>query len=194
LYSIFQTAKVEIETTGAFSRSTETKMYKNRFLIVLGLLSLLLVAMAVVLPPANVPTSSALKRGREAYAARWTSMGEYYQSRAIDEAERQSSRAADAARWTAMGEYYENQTQRQRSRSADLARWTAMGAYYQGLDSVSTISRAQAADAARWSAVGEYYQQIAETEVRALQRSRAADAARWTAMAEYYAQLISAAP
>ena len=83
-------------------------MFKNRFLIVLGLLSLLLVAMAVALPPANTPAASvanrAIQRGREAYAARWTGLGEYYQNRAIDEAERPRGRAADAARWEAMGQ------------------------------------------------------------------------------------------
>ena len=128
-------------------------MFKNRFLLVLSLLSLLLVAMAVALPPASAPTNSAIQRGREAYAARWTGLGEYYQNRAIDEAERERSRAADAARWSAMGEYYENQAQHQRSRSADTARWEAIAEYY-------NLERRRAADAARWTAMADYYLQV----------------------------------
>ena len=83
-------------------------MFKNRFLIVLGVLSLLLVAMAVSRPLSGVPASeaanSAIQRGREAYAARWTAMGEYYEK--LEESQLQRGWAADAARWTAMGEYY----------------------------------------------------------------------------------------
>ena len=48
----------------------EIKMFKNRFLIVLGVLSLLLVAMAVSLPLSGIPASeaanSAIQRGRAA--------------------------------------------------------------------------------------------------------------------------------
>src|SRR5687768_1450224 len=116
-------------------------MFKNRFLLVLGLLSLLLVAMAVALPPANAPTIRAIQRGREAYAARWTGLGEYYQNWAIDEANRQRSRAADTARWTAMGEYYENQAQHQRSRSADTARWEAIAEYYRSVEEAQNLER-----------------------------------------------------
>ena len=72
-------------------------MFKNRFLIVLGLLSLLLVAMAVALPPANAPAISAIQRGREAYAARWTAMGEYYQNQA-EAAEAEASTVDSATR------------------------------------------------------------------------------------------------
>ena len=128
-------------------------MFKNRFLLVLSLLSLLLVAMAVARPPDSAPTNSAIQRGREAYAARWTGLGEYYQNRAIDEAERERSRAADAARWSAMGEYYENQAQHQRSRSADTARWEAIAESY-------NLERGRAADAARWTAMADYYLQV----------------------------------
>jgi hypothetical protein len=53
LNSFFQTARVETCSTGAFSQSKETKMFKNRFLLVLGVLSLLLVATAVSLPLSN---------------------------------------------------------------------------------------------------------------------------------------------
>ena len=128
-------------------------MFKNRFLLVLSLLSLLLVAMAVVLPPASVTTKSAIQRGREAYAARWTGLGKYEQNRAISEAERERSRAADTARWSAMGEYYENQAQHQRGRTADTARWEAMAEYY-------NLERSRAADAARWTAMADYYLQV----------------------------------
>src|SRR5262245_37338780 len=98
-------------------------MFKNRFLLVIGLFSLLLVAMAVALPPADAANST-IQRGRDAYAARWTGLGEYYQNQAIDEAERQRSRDADTARWEAMGDYYLNQPRvldLDRGRAADAA-------------------------------------------------------------------------
>jgi hypothetical protein len=104
-------------------------MFKNRFLIVLDVLSLLSVAMVISFPLSNTPTSA--ERGRAADATRWTAMGEYYEklngSQSIAH-----SRIADAARWTAMGDYYEKleESQIQRSRTADAARWTAMGEYY----------------------------------------------------------------
>ena len=139
-------------------------MFKNRFLLVIGLLSLLLVAMAVSLPLSDVPASeaanSAIQRGREAYAARWSGLAEYYQNRAIDEAERERSRAADAARWTAMGEYYLNQSRRERSQAADTARWTAMVERYQSVEEAQNLQRGRAADAARWTAMADYYLQV----------------------------------
>jgi hypothetical protein len=101
-------------------------MFKNRFLIVLGVLSLLLVAMVISIPLTNTPTSA--ERGRAAEAARWTAMGEYYEK--LEESQLQRSRVADTARWEAMGEYYLNQSRRERSQSADAARWTAMANYY----------------------------------------------------------------
>ena len=104
-------------------------MFKNRFLIVLGVLSLLLIAMVISFPLSNTPTSA--ERGRAADAARWTAIGEYYeQLTGAQNMER--SRAADSARWTSMGEYYVQleAAQLQRSRAADAARWTAMGEYY----------------------------------------------------------------
>ena len=60
-------------------------MLKNRFLLALSLLSLLLVAMVVALPPANAPTNSAIQRSRAADAARWSAMGEYYADQATAE-------------------------------------------------------------------------------------------------------------
>ena len=104
-------------------------MFKNRFLIVLGVLSLLLVAMVISFPLSNTPTSA--ERGRAAEATRWTAMGEYYES--LEESQLQRSRAADAARWTAMGERYqgvEEAQNLQHGRAADAARWTAMADYY----------------------------------------------------------------
>jgi len=107
-------------------------MFKNRFLIVLSLLSLLLVAMVISFPLSNTPTSA--ERGRAADATRWTAMGEYYQNRA--EAENLTrSRTADSARWEAMSRYYQQfgsgaSLNILRSRAADTARWTAMGEYY----------------------------------------------------------------
>ena len=130
-------------------------MFKNRFLIVLGVLSLLLVTMAVALPPANAPTKSAIQRGREAYAARWSGLAEYYQNRAIDKAERERSRAADAARWEAMGEYYLNQSRRERSQAADAARWMAMVERYQSVEEAHNIQRGRTADTARWTAMAD---------------------------------------
>jgi hypothetical protein len=50
---------VETRSTGAFSQSKETKMFKNRFLLVLGVLSLLLVATAVSLPLSNATKTNA---------------------------------------------------------------------------------------------------------------------------------------
>ena len=78
-------------------------MLKNSFLIVLGILSLLLVAMAISSPLSNTPTSA--ERGRAADAARWTAMAERYQS--VKEAQNLSrGQAADAVRWTTMSNYY----------------------------------------------------------------------------------------
>ena len=101
-------------------------MFKNRFLIVLAVLSLLLVAMMISFPLSNTPTSA--ERGRAADTTRWAAMGEYYEK--LEESQLQRSRAADTARWEAMGEYYLNQSRRERGRAADAARWTAMADYY----------------------------------------------------------------
>jgi hypothetical protein len=104
-------------------------MFKNRFLIVLGVLSLLLIAMVISFPVSNALTSA--ERGRTADTARWTAMGEYYEK--LEESQLQRSRAADAARWTAMVERYQNVEEVQnlpRGRVADAARWTAMADYY----------------------------------------------------------------
>lgn len=107
-------------------------MFKNLVLIVLGVLSLLLVAMAISSPISN--TSTLAERGR----------------------------AADATRWTAMGEYYEKfgESQLQRSRVADAARWTAMAERYQSVEAAQNLSRGQIADAARWTATANYYLQV----------------------------------
>ena len=107
-------------------------MFKNRFLIVLGVLSLLLVAMVISVPLRNTPTSG--ERGRVADAARWTAMGEYYEK--LEESQLQRSRAADTARWNAMAEHYQTLEAAQgmeRSRAADTARWTSMAEYYHNL-------------------------------------------------------------
>lgn len=106
-------------------------MFKNSFLIVLGVLSLLLVAMAISFPLSNTPTST--ERSRTANAARWEAMGRYYQQfRGGTSLGLLRSQAADTARWTAMGEYYVQleAAKIQRSRAADTARWSAMAEYY----------------------------------------------------------------
>jgi hypothetical protein len=136
-------------------------MFKNRFLLAIGLFSLLLVAMAVVLPPANATTTSAIQRGREAYAARWTAMGEHYEK--LAESQLQRSRDADTARWEAMGEYYLNQSRRERSQAADAARWTAMVERYQSVQEAQNLQSGRVADAARWTAMGKYYAQFGAT-------------------------------
>jgi hypothetical protein len=51
-------------------------MFKNRFLLVLGLLSLLLVAMSVF------EEAERIQQSRAADAARWEAMGEYYANQA----------------------------------------------------------------------------------------------------------------
>jgi hypothetical protein len=123
-------------------------MFKNRFLIVLGVLSLLLVAMVISFPLSNTPTSA--ERGRAADAARWAAMGEYYQNRA--EAENFTrSRTADAARWEAMGRYYQGfgggaSLNLLRSRAADTARWTAMGEYYAQFGATTLVASPQSGD------------------------------------------------
>jgi hypothetical protein len=104
-------------------------MSKNRFLIVLGVLSLLLVAMVISFPLSNTPTSD--ERGRAADAARWTAMGEYFEK--LEESQLQRSQVADTARWTAMVEHYQSVEEAQnlqRGRAADAARWTTMADYY----------------------------------------------------------------
>jgi hypothetical protein len=110
----------------------EIKMFKNRFLIVLGVLSLLLVAMAITSPLSNTPTS--LERGRAAYATRYRSMAEYYIK--LEE------------------------TAFQRSQTADAARWTAIAERYQSVEAAQNLSRGKAADAARWTAMANYYLQV----------------------------------
>ena len=106
-------------------------MIKYRFLIVLGVLSLLSVAMVILFPLSNSPTL--IERGRAADTARWTAMGEYYMQ--LEAAQLQRSRVADTARWNAMAEYYQKLAKAEaqnlaRARAADAARWTAMGKYY----------------------------------------------------------------
>lgn len=106
-------------------------MFKIRFLIVLGFLSLLLVAMVISSPLSTTPTSA--ERGR----------------------------VADTTHWTAMEKYFEKlvESQIQRSREADTARWTASGGFYKKLEAAK-IQRSRAADTARWSAMAEYYRLI----------------------------------
>ena len=133
-------------------------MFKNRFLIVLGMLSLLLFAMAVALPSASATTNTAIQRGREAYAARWSAMGEYYKK--LEESQLQRTRAADMARWEAVGEYYLNQSRRERSQAADTARWTAMVERYQSVEEDQNLQRSRGAEAARWTAMADYYLQV----------------------------------
>ena len=58
-------------------------MFKNRFLIVLGVLSLLLVAMVISFPLSNRPTSA--EPGRADDVTRWTAMGEYYRNQSRQE-------------------------------------------------------------------------------------------------------------
>lgn len=104
-------------------------MFKNRFLIVLGVLSLLLVAMAISSPLSNTPTS--VERGRTADAIRYRSMAEYYMKL--------------------------EKTAFQRSQTADAARWTAMAERYQSVEEARNLSRGRAADATRWAAMADYY-------------------------------------
>ena len=128
-------------------------MFKNRFLIVVGVLSLSLVAMVISVPPSNTPTSAA--RGRAADA----------------ETENLArSRTADADRWEAMARYYQQfgggaSLNLLRSRAADTARWTAMAEYYQkrAEAEAQNLARARAADAARWTAMAEYYARFGAT-------------------------------
>jgi hypothetical protein len=115
----------------------ETKMLKNRFFIVLGLLSLLLVAMAVSRPspkPASTEDLSwpagpgiasddlAIQRGRQADAARWTAMSEYYQ--------KQRSQEAYSARLTAQAGQYQNALAIQKERLADALRRKAIAEFH----------------------------------------------------------------
>lgn len=120
-------------------------MFKNRFLLVLGGLSLLLVAMAVSRTPAKAPTSAELswpsrpvipdlsiQRGREADSARLKAISESFQNLAVDESAHQRSQKADSARWTTMAKYYQNIGVHKtlRSREANALRWTAMAKYF----------------------------------------------------------------
>ena len=130
-------------------------MFKNRFLIILGVLSLLSVAMVISFPLSNTPTSA--ERGRAADAARWTAMGEYYeQLNGAQDIER--SRAADSARWMAMGEYYQNRAEAEnltRSRTADAARWEALGRYYQQSELMQAMKWVKSSDTLYRSQFGE---------------------------------------
>ena len=107
-------------------------MFKNRFLFILGVLSLVSIAMMISSPLSNTPTS--LERGRAAYASRYRSMAEYYMK--LEE------------------------TAFQRSQIADVARWTAMAEHYQSVGAAQNLSRGQIADAARWTATANYYLQV----------------------------------
>ena len=131
-------------------------MFKNRFLIVLGGLSLLLVAMVISFPFSNTPT--AVEIGRAADATRWTAMGEYYEK--LEEYQLQRNRAADTARWEAMGEYYLNPSGRERSHAAETARWAAMAERYQRVEEAQNPQRGRAADATRWTAMANYYLKV----------------------------------
>jgi hypothetical protein len=107
-------------------------MFKKRFLIVLGVLSLLLVAMMVSSPLSNTSTSAA--RGRAADAARWTAMGAYYKR--LEESQNQPCPAADTACLTAMELVHERleESQNQPCPAADTACLTAMELVHERLE------------------------------------------------------------
>jgi hypothetical protein len=122
-------------------RPKEIKMSANRFLNLLVLMALALVATLTVreamATSAVLSDAQKAERAQAADAARWTAMAEYYASAAEVQSRGQ---AADAARWTAMGEYYKNLAKSQnldRGRAADAARWTAMADYYLRFNGVS---------------------------------------------------------
>ena len=90
-------------------------MLKNRFILVIGVLSLLLVAMAVS-ERVTVDTD-------------------------LEEAERiQQTWAADTARWEAMGEYYANQAAAQRMDSATRS-YIAWGQAMQARNAIDSGTR-----------------------------------------------------
>jgi hypothetical protein len=114
-------------------------MFAKRFLTVLIGIALAAVlvltvqeAIAISAVTSNAEEALRMERSRDANAARWEAMGEYY--RGLAEAQNlERSRTADTTRWKAMAEYYQSVAEAQnlvRSRAADSARWTAMAEYY----------------------------------------------------------------
>jgi len=129
-----------------FIRSEENNMFTNRLSILLVLAALISIAALTV---QEAVATSAIPSGLEVE-------------------QMVQSRTADAARWTAMGEYYQSRAEAEslhlvRARAADAARWGAMAAYYQELETSQkqNLARGRAADAARWTAMAAYYELIA---------------------------------
>jgi 23S rRNA maturation mini-RNase III len=147
------------------TNSPIVKRWFKRFLIVIAILAVGLILSILVITPAPAETQSAavfvenvdsLQRGRDADAARYNAMAEYYAAK--EAAGLQRGREADAARYTAMAEYYaaKEAAGLQRGREADAARYTAMAEYYAAKEAVS-LQRGRDADAARYNAMAEYY-------------------------------------
>jgi hypothetical protein len=111
-------------------------MFKKNFLLVIGLLSLLLVAMAVSRPAAKAPTAAELswpprpvvvdlsiQRGRVADSARLSGIAESYIPRGL---------MADSLRWSGIAGTYQNAEKAalQLGRTADALRWTAIAKHH----------------------------------------------------------------
>jgi hypothetical protein len=77
---------------------------KNTLIVIFMVIGALAVSAFSLVAITNANSGDSLQRGREADAARYTAMAEYYT--AEDGADLQRGREADAARYTAMAEYY----------------------------------------------------------------------------------------
>ena len=114
----------------------------NRSIKPLPLLGLLLAAglilsIAVLTVPAAVESHPAapgieagMLRARQADAARWNAMAEYFAARQASNFEH--TRIADAARWNLMAEYFaaKQASSLERARLAEAARWNLMAEYF----------------------------------------------------------------
>jgi hypothetical protein len=107
---------------------------------------------------AHIATQANIQRGREAEAARYTSLGLFYA--AASEAEGQQATTAEAARYNGLAEFYgANVTPSaniQRGREAEAARYTSLGLFY-AADTEAEGQPATAAEAARYNGLAEFY-------------------------------------
>ncbi len=143
----------EIRQILSFEGKSNAYQWIRRALTVLGLTSLVMVALIVVrIPGATIQVdmrpAGQLSMGRQAEAKRYTALAGHYM--AIEEA-RQGAIFADTARWNAQAEHYA----RERVIDAETARLEGLAKYYLAREGIS--QRALEAYAARLTALAEYY-------------------------------------
>ena len=111
-------------------------MNRNRVISLFVLATLFVIALVVInhaYAIADLPTSGTKDRARQADAARWQVMGDYYskQQASVSNIAPKQSWDAYAARLQGQADLYLQA--KLRARQADAARWQAMGEYYSKL-------------------------------------------------------------